>query len=61
MSIYRLYVLNDVERVENSLEEEFPDDAAALDRAAASLCGEKAVEVWAGERLVARLGREFNV
>jgi hypothetical protein len=61
MSIYRLYVLDEIERIENSLEEEFPDDAAALARGTAALDAEKAVEVWIGERLVARLGREFRV
>jgi hypothetical protein len=61
MSIYRLYVLDDVERVETSLETEFPDDASALDQAALSLAMDKAVEVWTGQRLVARLGREFRV
>lgn len=62
MNTYRLYVLNEVERVENAVEGQFPDDEAAIATAAAALGGgDGAVEVWRGERLVARLGREFSV
>lgn len=61
MSIYRLYVLDDGERIETSREEDYPDDASALDEAVLSLDVDKAVEVWNGRRLVARLGREFRV
>jgi hypothetical protein len=61
MSIYRLYVLDDLDRIEDATEQDFADDGAALAEAAMALRDEHAVEVWLGQRLVARLGREFRV
>lgn len=61
MSIYRLYVLDDLDRIEGATEHEFPDDGAALAEAATVLRDEHAVEVWVGQRLVARLGPEFRI
>jgi len=61
MNIYRLYVLDDDDRIEDAFEKGFADDATALAQAEAVLREEYAVEVWTGGRLVGRLGGEFHV
>jgi hypothetical protein len=61
MSIYRLYVLDDLDRIEDASEQDFPDDVAAIAEASTVLREEHAVEVWLGQRLVARLGPEFRI
>jgi len=61
MRNYRLYVLNSQERVDDARERPFADDREALAAGEAARQGEGAyaVEVWADQRLVARLGGEF--
>lgn len=59
MMKYRLYVLNSQERVADTRERAFVDDREALAAAEAARRDAYAVEVWAGERLVGRLGGEF--
>jgi hypothetical protein len=61
MNCYRLYVLDQQDRIEDAIENEFADDGAAVAEAEAARNGEYAVEVWMGERLVARLGGDFRV
>jgi hypothetical protein len=61
MGFYRLYVLDQQDRIEDAIEDEFADDCAALAQAAVARKNEYAVEVWTGERLVARLGGAFRV
>jgi hypothetical protein len=61
MNAYRLYVLSPQERVADSREATFPDDNTALAHAEVLKQNNYAVEVWAGERLVARLGQEFRI
>jgi hypothetical protein len=59
MRNYRLYVLNSQERVDDARERTFSDDREALAAGEAARQGAYAVEVWADQRLVARLGGEF--
>jgi hypothetical protein len=61
MTAYRLYVLNDRDLVADAIENEFASDIEALARAEAVRHDEYAVEVWTGERLVGRLGGDFEV
>jgi|KBSSwiStaDraftv2_1062776.scaffolds.fasta_scaffold03182_10 hypothetical protein len=61
MTAYRLYVLDERDLVADAIENEFTSDGEALARAEAVLCDEYAVEVWAGQRLVGRLGADFEV
>lgn len=61
MNSYRLYVLGPQERVWDTRELQFCSDEAALAQADALRQDNYAVEVWTGERLVARLGAEFNL
>jgi hypothetical protein len=61
MNSYRIYVLNRQERIAEALETAFPTDLEALERAEDVRAGEYAAEVWAGERLVGRLGGEFQL
>jgi hypothetical protein len=61
MHSYRLYVLSQQERIADVREAQFPDDDAALDQAKALRRDNYAVEIWTGERLVARLGGEFTL
>jgi hypothetical protein len=61
MTAYRLYVLNERDLVADAIENEFASDVEALARAEAVRRDEYAVEVWAGARLVARLGGDFEV
>jgi hypothetical protein len=61
MNSYRLYVLSPQERVADAREAQFPDDNTALAQADALRQDNYAVEVWVGERLVGRVGGEFNL
>ncbi|WP_332701625.1 hypothetical protein [Devosia sp.] len=61
MNSYRLYVLGPQERLWDARELQFCDDEAALAQADTLRQDNCAVEVWTGERLVARLGAEFNL
>ncbi|MDP3855280.1 hypothetical protein [Phenylobacterium sp.] len=61
MNSYRLYVLGPQERVWEARELQFSNDEAALAQANALRLDNYAVEVWTGERLVARLGAEFHL
>lgn len=61
MNSYRLYVLGPQERLWDAQELQLSDDEAAVARADALRQDNYAVEVWTGERLVARLGAEFNL
>ena len=61
MTAYRLYVLDERDLVADAIENEFMSDGEALARAQAVLRDEYAVEVWAGQRLVGRLGGDFEV
>ena len=61
MDFYRIYVLNPEDRIARRFEQDFPSDQAAIERAEDISAGQHAAEVWAGERLVARLGREFRI
>lgn len=66
MKPYRLYVLSPQERIADAREALFPDDGAALAQADALRRDDYpvevwAVEVWTGERLVGRVGGEFNL
>lgn len=59
MNTYRIYVLDPEDRVADIVETRFPDDRRALEAAEDLSVGQYAAEVWAGERLVARLGGEL--
>lgn len=59
MTTYRVYVLNHQERVADTRERSYADDREALAAAETARNGHYAVEVWAGQRLVGRLGGEF--
>ncbi|UTP38562.1 hypothetical protein M9M90_15235 [Phenylobacterium sp. LH3H17] len=61
MNSYRLYVLGPQERLWDAQELQLSDDEAAVARADALRQDHCAVEVWSGERLVARLGAEFSL
>jgi len=61
MNSYRLYVLGPQEHVLDARELQFSDDEAALAQAKALREDNYAVEVWAGERLLGRLGAEFSL
>jgi hypothetical protein len=61
MSRYRIYVLDQLERIAASLEEVFEGDSAALKCARLAAVGQYAAEVWNGERLVARLGGQLRL
>jgi hypothetical protein len=56
MPRYRIYLLDQEDRVAAELEERFPSDGAALVCAEIARIGQYAAEVWKGERLVRRLG-----
>lgn len=61
MKTYRIYVLTSQDDVADVVENPFADDRAALETAEDLSAGQYAAEVWAGERLVARLGGEFSL
>ncbi|HEY8572162.1 hypothetical protein [Phenylobacterium sp.] len=56
MSCYRIYVLDQKDRIAAELEEPFASDRAALVCAEVARIGQYAAEVWKGEQLVGRLG-----
>ncbi len=60
MKHYRLYVVTAGEDISQTLERDYPNDHEALAQAARLRAQEHAVEVWTGERLVARLGGDFD-
>jgi hypothetical protein len=59
MTDYRIYVLNRQDRIAEAREQTLPNDRAALEAAEDASAGQYAAEVWAGERLVARLGGDL--
>ncbi|MCR5877085.1 hypothetical protein [Phenylobacterium sp. J367] len=61
MTDYRIYVLNQDERVAAELEQAFCNDNAALEKAEDAYAGHYAAEVYDGDRLVARLGAPFDL
>ena len=61
MMQYRIYILTAQERVDQACEGAFADDKAALARAVQMRRDSFAAEVWAGERLVGRVGQEFSL
>ncbi|HEY9218549.1 MAG TPA: hypothetical protein VIO94_10905 [Phenylobacterium sp.] len=61
MRSYRLYVLTRSERISNSLHARHASDADALNFAEALRGAAHAVEVWLGERLIGRVGAEFEL
>ncbi len=61
MCLYRIYVLNGAEQVEDLRELGFPTDLDALLVAETLRKDEYAAEVWDGERLVGRTGAEFQI
>ncbi|MDO8410034.1 MAG: hypothetical protein Q7S93_08230 [Phenylobacterium sp.] len=60
MQHYRLYIVTAAEDISRTVEDDYPNDLAALAQAARLQTEEHAVEVWTGERLVARLGGAFD-
>jgi hypothetical protein len=61
MKSYRLYLLNQEDRVTDALEVLFENDDEALAKARKAGQQHYAVEVWNGGRLVGRLGEEFQL
>jgi hypothetical protein len=61
MAPYRIYILTPQERVDEAREGVFPNDKAALAEAAQMRRNAFAAEVWAGDRLVGRIGHEFRL
>lgn len=59
MDTYRIYILNKEDRISGKMERAFPNDREALKIARDLSAGQYAAEVWAGERLVARMGGEL--
>ena len=58
---YRIFILNQHDEGPMEVREHFADDVAALNHAKALLARARAAEVWHGERLVARLGSDFEL
>jgi len=61
MKKYRIYILTSQEHVDETREGVFADDKAALAKAIEMRRESFAAEVWAGERLVARVGQAFSL
>jgi hypothetical protein len=61
MRSYRLYVLTRQERISRSLHVTQATDEEALSFAEALRGAAHAVEVWWGERLIGRVGAEFEL
>ena len=61
MRSYRLYVLTRQERISRSLHVTQSSDEEALSFAEALRGAAHAVEVWWGERLIGRVGAEFEL
>ena len=58
---YRIFILNQHDEGPMEVREHFADDLAALNHAKELLARARAAEVWHGERLVARLGSDFEL
>jgi hypothetical protein len=58
---YRIFILNQHDEGRMEVDEHFADDMAALNHAKELLTRARAAEVWHGERLVARLGSDFEL
>ena len=58
---YRIFILTAQERIDEAREGVFANDRAALAKAAQMRRDSFAAEVWAGERLVGRVGQEFSL
>jgi hypothetical protein len=61
MNLYRYYVLSAQDRVDEERQQGFDDDRSAVQLARRLRRDRYAVEVWTGERLVARLGGELQI
>ena len=61
MTHYRIYILTPQERINEAREGVFPDDRAALAEAMQLRRDNFAAEVWAGKRLVGRIGEAFSL
>lgn len=61
MSIYRYYVLSEKDRIAEQRELACADDRRAVQTALRLRRDRYAVEVWTGERLVARVGGELRI
>lgn len=61
MNSYRLYLLNQQERIAEALVREHASDEDALASAISAQADHHAVEVWDGARLVGRIGGEFSL
>jgi|SRR5690606_25265118 hypothetical protein len=61
MRCYRLYVLTRQERITDSLNATHASDEEALNFAEALRGAAHAVEVWLGERLIGRVGAQFEL
>jgi hypothetical protein len=61
MTQYRIYVLNDEDRIAQALMDRFVNDNEALEHAEDVYAGQYAAEVWEGERLVGRIGGELQI
>lgn len=60
MKNYRLYVVTAEENIFHAVEHEFSNDSEALAQAEQLRMRQHAVEVWTGERLVGRVGGDFD-
>ncbi|HEX2558746.1 hypothetical protein [Phenylobacterium sp.] len=61
MRSYRLYILTRHERISGSMNASHASDEEALTFAEALRGAAHAVEVWLGERLIGRVGAEFEL
>jgi hypothetical protein len=61
MRSYRLYILTRHERISGSLNAHHASDEDALTFAEALRGAAHAVEVWLGERLIGRVGAQFEL
>jgi hypothetical protein len=61
MRSYRLYILTRQERISGSMNACHASDEEALSFAEALRGAAHAVEVWLGERLIGRVGAEFEL
>ena len=61
MNRYRIYLLDQEDRVAAELDEPFPTERAALVCAEIARIGQYAAEVWKGEHLIHRLGGALNL
>ena len=61
MCLYRYYVLSQQDRIDEERQQHLEDDRSAVQLARRLRRDHYAVEVWTGERLVARLGGELQI